>query len=109
MSANPARMVFLDYPLGHTAGPPDDPATQLEIARSAMAAFTDITEPGGVVILPHEWPTEWKPAARELKDDRAPRFDTPQYQHEADRDAAIEAHGAVAACEVCAPEAVPTH
>ena len=101
-------MVFLDYPLGHTAGPPDDAATQLDIARAATAAFHEITEPGGVKVLPHEWPTEWKAGARELKDDRGERLDTPQYQSDADRDAAIANHGESVACDVCATAAVPT-
>jgi len=29
--------------------------------------------------LPQEWPSEWRAMARKLKDDRTPRYDTPQY------------------------------
>ena len=106
-SANPPRAVFLDYPLGHTAGPPGDPATQLEVARAAVTAIAELTEPGSVRTLPHEWATDWKPEARALNDHRSERYDTPQYQLDADRDAAVAAHGEAVACEVCAPAEVP--
>ncbi|MGI9606895.1 MAG: hypothetical protein ACR2P0_12220 [Acidimicrobiales bacterium] len=102
-SANPPRAVFTDFPLGHTAGPPGEPDVQLDIARSALAAVHQIAAPGTIVPLRHTWPdgTDWKAEARELRDHRTPRLDAPQYQTDADRDAAIELHGEEAACEVC--------
>lgn len=101
--------MFLDYPLGHTAGPPDEPDTQLAIARAALNAVVTATEPGQTFVLPNRWAEPWKEQARALADHRSPRHDTPQYQSEADRVAAISNHGQAAACEVCAPAAVPTH
>lgn len=96
-SVNPPRSVFTDFPLGHTAGPPDDPDTQLSIARDAMRSALEISESGTIVPLPYEWPVEWKSEARVLRDHRTERFATPQYQAVADREAAIAAHGDEAA------------
>lgn len=51
--------------------------------------------------LPHRWPEPWKDVARDEGDIRTPRFDTPQYQSDVDRDAAIAAHGEEQACAAC--------
>lgn len=108
-SANPPRAVFLDYPLGHTAGPPDEPDTQLAIMRETLGAFATITEPGGLHVLGQQWPhAGWKDDARALTDKRSDRHDTPQYERDDDRAAATRNHGEEVACEVCAPEAVPS-
>ena len=77
-AVNPPRAVYLDYPLGRTAG-----------------------EPGTVVHLPYEWSPDdsWKDRvmrpdpdkARSESghaDDRVARHDSPQYQTEADAEAA---------------------
>jgi len=106
-SANPPRAVFTDFPLGHTAGPPGDPETQLAIARAALEAVTSSDGPGTIVPLPYEWGSDWKEAARNEGDIRTPRYDTPQYQSDDDRRAAVEAHGETVACTVCAPGSVP--
>lgn len=84
----PPRAAFLDYPLGHTTGKPHAPALQRAIVRQALEAFTTLTEPGGVVMLPFRWSDddeEWQATAQRGPDDRRPRYDTPQYQTEADR------------------------
>jgi hypothetical protein len=84
---NPPRAVFLDYPLGHTAGPPRRPDIQLKILEDALKAFSDIQTPGTVISLPFVWPDnpDWKIAHNMLKDERTARIDTPQYQNEEDR------------------------
>jgi len=82
--ANPPRASFLDYPLGHTAGRPHQLDEQIEIATAALELIHSATEPGQIVPLPHQWPTEWKAKARELSDKRTERFDTPQYERPAD-------------------------
>ncbi len=108
-AAHPPRAVFLDFPLGHTTGRPGRPAEQVSIMRDALAAFASISEPGTILPLTYSWGTPWKDQARELIDHRTPRHDTPQYQTEQDRLAAVVAHGDSVACGVCEPEAVPTH
>ena len=100
-SANPPRAVYTDFPLGHTAGPPHDSEAQLDICRAALDAAYSIDTPGTIVALPHRWPEPWKDAARHEGDIRTPRYETPQYQSDADRDAAIAAHGEEQACAVC--------
>ncbi len=87
MSVNPPRAVFLDYPLGHTAGPPDRPEIQIQILRHAIGAFVRMNTPGTVETLPFSWPDnpDWKKSFDMLKDDRTERVDTPQYQTEEDR------------------------
>lgn len=98
-SANPARAVYTDFPLGHTSGRPNDPVGQLEIARAAVEAIHGITAPGTILPVPQQWPDPtWRDEARELVDHRTERLDTPQYQSEADRAAAIATHGENAAC-----------
>ena len=60
-----------------------------------------------IVPLPYEWGEPWKDAARDEGDIRTPRVDTPQYQSDQDRQAAIAAHGDELACAVCAAADVP--
>jgi hypothetical protein len=86
-SVNPPRAVFLDYPLGHTAGPPNRPDIQIKILQDALKAFSDIQTPGTVRSLPFAWPDnpDWKNAHDMLKDERTERIDVSQYQNEEDR------------------------
>lgn len=100
-SANPPRAVFTDFPLGNTSGPPHDRSTQRSIVTSALALAHSATQAGVIEALDHVWSEPWKDEARELVDHRTPRNDTPQYQEEADRAAAIARHGEEAACAVC--------
>jgi hypothetical protein len=54
-AVNPPRAVFVDYPLGHQTGKPDDPDNQRTIVRDALAAFETIGKPGTIVELPYVW------------------------------------------------------
>lgn len=104
-AANPPRAVYLDYPLGHTAGRADDSAEQMAIMRDTLRAFETISAPGTMVELPYAWSADdaWKdrvmrPRPRSAEDDtsddheddRVERFDTPQYQTQADAAAAAD-------------------
>lgn len=100
-AANPPRAVFTDFPLGNTSGPPNSHETQLAIVRSALRLAHTASASGTILPLSHSWPVPWKDEARELVDHRTPRNDSPQYQEEADRAAAITNHGEEAACAVC--------
>jgi hypothetical protein len=86
-SVNPPRAAFLDYPLGHTSGEPHQPALQRRIMLEALDAFTSLTTPGSVKMLPFQWSQgdAWKETAQRGPDDRLPRYDTPQYQSDDDR------------------------
>lgn len=86
-AVQPPRAAFLDYPLGHTTGKPHAPALQRTILRAALEAFTTLTTPGTVQMLPFRWSddTTWQQTAQRGPDDRLPRYDTPQYQNAADR------------------------
>ena len=84
-SANPPRAAYLDYPLGHTAGRPNELGEQIEIATAALGLIESATEPGVIVPLPHRWPAEWKSVARLLSDKRSERFDTPQFERPDDQ------------------------
>lgn len=111
------RAAFLDYPLGRTAGKPDDRAEQRAILTTALRLFETLQGPGRIVSLPFVWTEDdaWKdrvmrpdPAASsagpgddaEHSDDRSARSDTPQYQDERDRRLAEEALAA-GGCETC--------
>lgn len=98
-AVNPPRAVYLDYPLGRTAGKPGDKTNQREILRDTLAAFADIETPGTIVPLAYEWSADdsWKDRVMrpdpdksggdsqgEHNDDRVARLPTPQYQTPAD-------------------------
>jgi hypothetical protein len=85
-SVNPPRAAFLDYPLGHTAGPPERPELQTAILDEALRGFTDFHKPGMVKTLPFAWPNQpdWKAGPGMIGDQRTERFDAPQYQSEDD-------------------------
>ena len=99
-SVNPPRAVFLDFPLGHTAGKPHDEDLQDAIVEAALEAFETMKKPGGIDRLPFHWADDdaWKdsvmrprPAAGgggDHRDDRSERSGEPQYQFELDRQAA---------------------
>jgi hypothetical protein len=111
-SAGVPRGAFLDYPLGHTAGRPNEPELNHSIMADTLAAFEAIDEPGTIVDLSYHWADsdEWKdgamrpfvphPGAAAI-DDRVERFPEPQYQTDDDAEAAASTH-AGRECLVCA-------
>ena len=54
-AVKPPRSVFINFPLGHQTGKPDDPALQRAIVLDALAAAGSIGVPGEVVTLPYVW------------------------------------------------------
>jgi hypothetical protein len=54
-AVNPPRAVFVNYPLGHQTGKPDDPENQRAIIVEALGAFETISRPGTIVELPYIW------------------------------------------------------
>ena len=96
-AVSPPRAVFLDFPLGHTAGKPGETALNRRIMLDTLAAFAAIDAPGTIVTLPYAWADDdaWKecvmPAAANTtapRDERMERTGTPQYQLEDDAAAA---------------------
>jgi hypothetical protein len=93
-AVNPPRAVFLDYPLGHTAGKPHDKADQRRIMIDTLRALESIQSPGTVVSLNNTWSSDhsWKDTVMRPRgdsnsphnDDRVERFPDPQYQTEQD-------------------------
>jgi len=87
-SVNPPRAVYLDFPLGHTAGKPNDKAIQRRIMIDTLSALDSIQVPGTIRELPYEWSEDdsWKDRAMRPKpggghsDDRVERYPEPQYQ-----------------------------
>ena len=99
---NPPRALYLDFPLGRTAGRAEDVEMQRDIMRAALERLATASQAGEIVDLPYRWAADddWKdrvmrPApkgeentnARAHADDRIERFPTPQYQMESDRPA----------------------
>lgn len=89
------RAVYLDFPLGRTAGKAGDAVMQRDIVRAALARLRDAEAPGEIVELPYRWAEseDWKdrvmrPQATDdstaHRDDRSARLGTPQYQTEED-------------------------
>ena len=54
-AVKPPRSVFINFPLGHQTGKPNDPALQRAIVLDAFAAAGSISVPGEVVALPYVW------------------------------------------------------
>jgi hypothetical protein len=54
-AVKPPRAVFVNFPLGHQTGRPNDPGIQRQIVRDAMRAFETIATPGEIVQLPYVW------------------------------------------------------
>jgi hypothetical protein len=54
-SVKPPRAVFVNFPLGHQTGPPDQPELQRAIVTAAMRAFETISTPATIVELPYVW------------------------------------------------------
>jgi hypothetical protein len=95
--------LFVDYPLGRTAGKPDDPDNQANIVEAALRVLETASEPGAIVRWPGRWSADesWKvraqrpgwsvdglfpvPVSTGGSDDRAERSDEPQWQSGADR------------------------
>lgn len=92
-SVDPPRAVFLDYPLGHTAGKAKDPELQREIVAAALAAVDELERPGAVKMLPYRWSRDddWKRETMLGGDTRSHRSSSPAYQCEADRTLAAAA------------------
>lgn len=89
------RAVFLDFPLGRTAGRAFDTAMQHDIVRRALDLLRDAEHPGALVEPGYRWAADdaWKdtvmrPGGSGGGDDRMTRVDVPQYQCEADAAAA---------------------
>lgn len=111
-AVKPARAVFVDFPLGHTAGRPHDAASQHAIIDTALAAFATITVPGTIVRSPLTWGEDdaWKDAvmvvpsgtaqADVAADPRGERHAQPQYQSTDDRELAL-ANARTGACTTC--------
>ena len=55
LAVKPPRAVFVNFPLGHQTGPPDQPELQRQIVIDAMRAFETIKSPGSIVELPYVW------------------------------------------------------
>lgn len=89
-SVKPPRAAFIDYPLGHTAGKPDNPADQYEVLKGALGLLETVTEPGTIVDMDRNWDDidpDWK--AKTINDDqsdtRGVRDETPRYQYPEDK------------------------
>ena len=54
-SVKPPRAVFVNFPLGHQTGKPNDRDLQRKIVRDAMRAFETIARPGEIIELPYVW------------------------------------------------------
>ena len=54
-AVKPPRSVFVNFPLGHQTGKPNQPDLQRQIVRDALAAFETIQRPGEIVTLPYIW------------------------------------------------------
>jgi len=96
-AGRPPRSVFVDYPLGHSAGRPLRPDDQRAVLGAALRGFEAIVQPGRILTLDRRWPGDgdWKAAAVNpgRGDTRQPRDTTPRYQTEDDRRLAEAAAG----------------
>ena len=102
------RAAFVDYPLGHTSGKPNDRDDQLAVVRGALALLDTATVPGSIVDLGRSWSADdsWKQSPLSSgsdgsSDGRVSRSLEPNYQTEQDRRLAEAAHTPPASCNRC--------
>ena len=55
-SVGAPRIAGIAYPQGRSVGQPHDVEGQRAVVRATLRALVEITEPGGRVDLPFEWP-----------------------------------------------------
>ncbi len=89
-AVNPPRAIYLDYPLGQTAGREGDLGEQRYVMQRALLALQDMTVPGSITDLDLQWSEDdsWKDGVMQPKtadnpdagDDRLARTPSPQYQ-----------------------------
>ena len=88
------RAVFVDFPLGRTAGRAFDAAMQRDIVLQALAQLRDAATPGEMAVLDYAWAADddWKDSVMRPGssggDSRIERYASPQYQCTADAAAA---------------------
>ena len=103
-AVRPPRAVYLDFPLGHTAGKAHDVPLQRQVLHDTLDALVTIDTPGTIRRLRYRWGEDdaWKDSVRRpvpggsSEDDRVERHPDPQYQCEEDRvaaEAAFEREG----------------
>jgi hypothetical protein len=95
--------VFVDLPLGHTTGLPDDSGGQRALLTDGLTAAHRVAEPGTIIDLPYRYiddrwkaePLGWsrsrqgeQTTAEPAGDTRSERSSEPRYQTKADRIAA---------------------
>ena len=104
----PPRAAFVDYPLGHTSGKPDDRDDQQSVVRGALALLDTATVPGTIVDLGRIWSADdsWKQSplsggSEGSGDGRGTRSPEPTYQTKQDRRLAEAAHAPPASCDSC--------
>lgn len=99
-AVNPPRAVYLDFPLGHTAGKANDQSINRRIMIDTLSAFESIQVPGKIKTLKYRWAQDdaWKdsvmrPGKRKHAhaDNRVERVSAPQYQNTDDELAAMQA------------------
>ena len=114
-AVRPPRATFLDWPLGHTSGRPQQPELNAAVMRATLAAFEAeaAATPGTIVDLGVPWAgdDDWKDrvmrprpsndSSTRTVDERIARSSTPQYQTTADATIAAARH-AGQDCLVCA-------
>lgn len=62
-SVRPPRAVFVNFPLNHQIGKPNDPKLQRRILLDALKAFELFWQPGMMLTLPYVWDandTSWE-------------------------------------------------
>ena len=97
-AGKPPRAVFVDYPLGHSAGKPFSADDQLGVVQDTLNYLEKASSPSEIAVLDRKWgDNQWrqKAASEKGSDTRQLRDESPQFQFPADREAAI-ATGALA-------------
>jgi len=66
----PPRSAFVNFPLGHQCGKPNDRVMQRRILRDALNLLVTAINPGEIVDLPYDWgePFDWLSFRESLKE-----------------------------------------
>jgi len=64
------RSVFINFPLGHQCGKPDDSDLQTQILKDTLSYLAQANTPGEIADLPYEWdvPFDWSCYLKDVED-----------------------------------------
>ncbi len=55
----PPRGVFVNFPIGHTLGRPQDKTFQMNVIKDALNTLSEVNNPGEIIDLQYRWSNDF--------------------------------------------------